>query len=487
MTDKEFLTAIRRQYDQTEASRIARALAFATEAHAGQVRKSGGPYIHHPIAVADRLRRMRLDADTIMAGLLHDVPEDTARTLDEIAAEFGPAVAFLVGGITKVGKVKYRGLDRYIENLQKMFIAMAEDVRVVIIKFADRLHNLETLDALPKDKRHRIAQETIELYAPLAHRLGMGEIKGELEDLAFPFLHPREHLWISTQVGSQYHELEQVVEELTWRIRERLSQEDLAPNDIHGRRKHLYSLYQKITRPENNRDLRRIYDLVALRIVMPNLGGCYAALGVVHRHWKPLPGRFKDYIAQPKPNGYRSLHTTVFGPNGVPVEIQIRDPQMHEQAEYGVTAHWHYTESGKPDTGSRVSPKLAWVQELTEWRRQVDTPEQYLEALRIDALQQRIFCFTPNGDVIDLPEGATVVDFAYHVHSDLGDRCVGARVNDKMCPVDATLKSGDVVEVVTEKRRKGPNPDWLDFVKTQAARSHIRRAARQQDATRSTP
>lgn len=478
MVPAEFRKYIASHLPPEDQGVILSALTIADQAHAGQRRKGGQPYITHPIAVAQKLITYGLDRETIAAGLLHDVPEDTAVRLDEIRRAFGPTVADLVAGITKVGQVKYRGLERYVENLQKMFVAMAQDVRVMIIKFADRLHNLETLDALPRDKQLRIARESIEVYAPLAHRLGMGEIKGQLEDLSFPFVLPKEHAWIMKVVGPQYQVLESIITDMTWDIRRQLTTADVTPVDIHGRRKHLYSLYRKVIEPEYQRDLSRVTDLVAMRVIMPNLTGCYAALGVIHRHWKPLPHRFKDYIAQPKPNGYRSLHTTVFGPTGLPVEIQIRDQAMHEHAEYGVAAHWRYSESGKPTSGSLVTPKLAWIQELSEWRRQVDSPEQFMETLKIDALQRRIFCFTPKGDVIDLPEGATVIDFAYHVHSDLGDRCTGARINHKMSAVNTVLRSGDVVDIVTDKRRKAPNPDWLEFVRTQAARSRIRRARR---------
>lgn len=472
------ILAMKPHYSEEDVDRFTIAIEFATEAHAGQVRKSGTPYIDHPRAVAEKLLQLRMDADTVIAGILHDVPEDTTRTLEDIEGLFGADVAFLVSGVTKVGKLKYRGLERYIENLQKMFVAMAEDVRVIIIKFCDRLHNLETLGALPREKQLRIARESIEVYAPLADRLGIGEIKGQLEDLAFPFLEPKGYAWILQTVGPEYHNLEEHMAEMVWKLRERLAQEDMPPLDLHGRRKHLYSLYKKVLRPEYQKDLRRVTDIVAVRVIMPNISGCYAALGIVHQLWKPMPGRFKDYIAQPKPNGYQSLHTTVFGPGGSLVEVQVRDQEMHDLAERGIAAHWFYNEQGKQKHTQNVSQKLSWVQELSEWKKHFDSPEQYLEDIKIDALQQHIFCFTPNGDVIDLPEGATVIDFAYHVHSDLGNGCVGGKINGNMSALDSILRSGDVVEILTDKRRKLPNRDWLQMAKTHAARSHIRRALR---------
>lgn len=478
MDSKEFLRYIRPHYSPDDVGRLEVAVEFATEAHAGQMRKSGAPYIDHPMAVAKKLVDLHMDADSVIAGLLHDVPEDTSRTIADVEGLFGPTVAFLVAGVTKVSKLKYRGLERYIDNLQKMFVAMAEDVRVIIIKFCDRLHNLETLDSLPRDKQLRIARESLEVYAPLAHRLGIGEIKGQLEDLAFPYVSPKGFAWTVKIVGEQYHDLERITANMIWALRERLALEDNQPIDIHGRRKHLYSLYLKLMRPEYDGDIRRINDLVALRVIMPNIAACYGALGVVHQLWRPIPHRFKDYIAQPKPNGYQSLHTGVFGPHGQPVEIQIRDEEMHDLAERGVAAHWFYNEQGKPFQAGAVSQKLAWVQELSEWKQHFESPEQYLEDIKIDALKQRIFCFTPNGDVLDLPEGASLIDFAYRVHSDVGNQCVGGKINGMMASLDRELRSGDVVEVLTDKRRKMPNPDWLEIAKTHAARSHIRRALR---------
>lgn len=479
MQAAEFLTLAQAHFHGEELQRITDAVDFATLAHEGQLRKGGDPYITHVLGAAAKLIDLAMDVDTVVAGVLHDVPEDTTYTLADIEKLFGPTVATLVAGVTKLGKLKYRGLERYVENLRRMFVAMAEDVRVMIIKFADRLHNLETLDALPADKQLRIARESMEIYAPLAHRLGIGEIKGQLEDLAFPYVFPKEYAWVKMIVGPRYEALDRVVDEMKLTIEQALVEGKVTVMSIHGRRKHLYSLYEKLIRPEYNRDIQRISDLVALRIVVQNVNDCYAVIGIVHQLWKPVPLRFKDYIAQPKPNGYQSIHTTVFGPHGQPVEIQVRDQRMHDEAEYGVTAHWHYSESGKPDSGSRLDNKVGWAKQLAEWKHELADDEQYLEALKIDALQKRIFCFTPTGDVIDLPEHATPIDFAYHVHTDLGTRCVGAKVNGKLIALDTEIRSGDVIEILTDKNRKVPNRDWLQIAKTQTARGHIRKALRE--------
>lgn len=473
-----FLSRLSTKLAEDDLQRVTDAVEFSVLAHAGQKRLSGEPYIAHVIATAQNLVNWDMDVDTIIAGLLHDVPEDTTYTLNDIEQLFGPRVSFLVGGVTKVSQLKYRGLERYVENLRKMFVAMAEDVRVMIIKFADRLHNLSTLEFLPPDKQLRIARESLEIFAPLAHRLGMGGVKGALEDLSFPYVLPEEYRWLKSIVGPRYELLTKEAAKMETIIRGQLSAANVAFVDIHGRRKHLYSLYEKIIRPEYHRDITLVSDLMALRIIVPTLADCYSALGIIHQLWPPVPGRFKDYVAQPKPNGYQSLHTTVFGLHGQAVEIQIRDRAMHQLAEHGVAAHWHYSESGKPLQGLAVSSKLAWIQQLAEWKQGDATHEQFLQRLKIDALQKRIFCFTPGGDVIDLPLAATPIDFAYHVHSDLGDHCTGAKVNDMMAALDTPLQSGDVVEIIMDKHRKRPNRDWLAFVRTETARDHIRRAWR---------
>jgi len=482
MTLDDLITTIEQTRPNTDLALVRLAYEFAAAAHTGQTRKSGEPYITHPLATAQRLAEWRLDEPTIIAGLLHDVPEDTTVTADDVRQEFGDEVAQLVTGVTKLSKVRYRGMQRYIENLRKMFVAMAEDVRVMLIKFADRLHNLETISALPPEKQRRIALETLEIYAPIANRLGMGDIKGRLEDLAFAILDPQAeaatHKLMAEHLPSVGRELEEAMQEL----RAELAKENISIVSIHGREKRLYSLYKKLQRPEYDGDIEKIHDLVALRLVVSSVADCYAALGLIHKHWRPVSGRFKDYIAQAKPNGYQSLHTTVFGPGGRPLEIQIRDVHMHEAAEYGIAAHWHYEESDKPNQGTRVPEhKLGWVRELARWHQEIEDDEQFLATLKIDAFQDRIFVFTPKGEVIDLPQHSTPVDFAYHVHTDLGDHTSGAKVNGQLVDLASELKSGDVVDIIIEKSRKAPSRDWLDSVKTHLARNHIRHALREHD------
>ncbi len=447
------------------------AFDFATKAHAGQKRLDGTDYITHSLETAYTLAHMNLDLDTIIAGLLHDVPEDTAVTLEEVEANFGPQVGKLVKGVTKLGKIKYRGLERYAENLRKMFVAMAEDVRVVIIKLTDRLHNLKTLSSLPPVKQQRIARETLEIYAPIANRLGIGELKGELEDLAFKYVYPEEYAWTVKQSKTRLEDQLSYINEAIEEIKKLLEKSNIKVISIHGRVKHLYSLYRKLQRKDM--DISKVYDLVAVRIIVNNEADCYHILGLIHSQWKPLPGRIKDYIAQPKPNGYRSLHTTVFGEAGRIIEFQIRDTLMHDHAEYGIAAHWHYKEGRQ--TELKLPPEqLKWITELLQWQKDITDNEQYLDSLKLDIFQNRIFVLTPEGDVIDLPEDATPVDFAYHIHTDIGNHCTGARVNEKMSSLDTMLKSGDLVEILVDKNRAGPAEDWLKFVKTNMARAHIK-------------
>lgn len=482
MTLDDLITTIEQTRPNTDLALVRLAYEFAERAHSGQTRKSGEPYITHPLATAQRLVEWRLDEPTIIAGLLHDVPEDTTVTADDVRREFGDEVATLVTGVTKLSKVRYRGMQRYIENLRKMFVAMAEDVRVMLIKFADRLHNLETISSLAPEKQRRIALETLEIYAPIANRLGMGDIKGRLEDLAFAILDPNAETATRQIMAEHLPSVGRELDEAMHDLRRELTQEHIPVVSIHGREKRLYSLFKKLARPEYDGDIEKIHDLMALRLVVQNVGDCYAALGLIHQRWHPLPGRFKDYIAQPKPNGYQSLHTTVFGPGGRPLEIQIRDVNMHEAAEFGIAAHWHYDESDKPNQGSRVpESKLGWVRELARWHQEIEDDEQFLATLKIDAFQDRIFVFTPQGEVIDLPQHSTPVDFAYHVHTDLGDHTSGAKVNGRLVDLATELKSGDVVDIVIEKSRKAPSRDWLKFVKTHMARTHIRRALREHD------
>ncbi|OGH71414.1 MAG: hypothetical protein A2921_02990 [Candidatus Magasanikbacteria bacterium RIFCSPLOWO2_01_FULL_43_20b] len=448
---------------------------FAEKAHDGQTRKSGEPYIIHPLSTAHILANMRIDPVIVIAALLHDVPEDTKITLEELEKNFGNEVASMVKGITKLGKLKYRGVERYIENLRKMFISMAEDVRVMIIKFADRIHNLTTLDALPGPKQYRIALESLEIYAPIAGRLGMDEIKGWLEDLSFRYVYPKEYARIKQIRDERMRGKDKSLQAAQDRAWDELETAGIKTVDLYGRNKRLYSLYQKLQRKGN--EIAKVYDVVALRIIVPTLADCYAALGILHKIWRPMPGRIKDYISQPKPNGYQSLHTTVFTDSGEMVEFQIRTLEMHEEAEFGVAAHWHYDEHGH----KRPAKEISWVKELAEIQKDVLSRLSDLDEIKIDFLKSRIFVFTPKGDVIDLPEGATPIDFAYHIHTVIGNKCNGAMVNEQMTSLDTTLKNGDVVEIIIDKNRKGPNRDWLKFTKTHTARLNIKNALRLQE------
>ena len=474
---------LRKSNHNVDLDMIRLAYDFAEQAHQGQARKSGEPYIEHPLQTAITLAKMGLDQDTIIAGLLHDVPEDTKFNLVDVEKNFGPEVANLVAGITKLGIIKYRGIEKYAENLRKMFISMAQDIRIILIKMADRLHNLKTLRYLPPEKQKRIAQESLEIYASIANRLGMGQIKGEIEDLAFPYVLPEEYRWMKEEILPKIELKMEHVEQVIKTIRKELAKNRIQIVSIHGRPKRLYSLYKKLIKPHYNRDVSKIYDLVATRIIVTSVADCYKVLGILHQLWKPLPGRIKDYIAQPKPNGYQSLHTTIFGPEGKIVELQIRTNKMHEQAEYGIAAHWHYKEWDKKNkkiAGKGYTPpeKLKWIQDLVNWQKEIQDSQQYLTSLTVDVFKNRIFVLTPKGDVIDLPEEATPVDFAYHVHTYIGDHCSGSRINGQIASLDTVLKNGDVVEIITDKNRKAPSRDWLKFAKTQAARGKIRNRAR---------
>ncbi|MCX6781534.1 MAG: RelA/SpoT family protein [Candidatus Magasanikbacteria bacterium] len=443
---------------------------FAADAHKGQLRFNGEPYIIHPLTAAFILALMRIDISIIIAALLHDVPEDTGITLDEIEKKFGQDVANMVKGITKLGKLKYRGVERYLENLRKMFVAMAEDIRVMIIKFADRIHNLLTLEAQPPNKQYRIALESLEIYAPIANRLGMGEFKGILEDLSFKYVFPKEYEKVKELSDATIAEEGPYLEKIMVETKNELKKAGLKVIDIHGRKKKLYSFFQKLK--QRNWEVDQIHDIVAVRVLVPEISDCYAALGIIHKLWRPLKGRIKDFISQPKPNGYKSLHTTVFCDDGRVVEFQIRTLGMHEEAEFGIAAHWHYDEKKGPPRAS--AKDVGWAKELARIQKEVLNNLSDLDSLKIDFFQNRIFVFTPNGDVIDLPENATPVDFAYHIHTDIGNKCNGSLVNDQMVSLDTALRSGDVVEVIVDKNRKGPSRDWLKFVKTHVAKQHIR-------------
>jgi len=456
---------------------VERAFATADAAHAGQKRKSGEPYITHPIAVAGILADMGFDAASVSAALLHDVIEDCGVSREQIEKDFGHDVAFLVDGVTKLSALSARDRQRaapesdlQTESLKKMFFAMAEDLRVIMIKLADRLHNMRTLGVKDAATRARVSRQTMDIYAPIAARLGMGRIKGELEDLAFPYAWPAEYSWLKKTVKGKYEDRLRYIERTAPTVKRHLTDAGIHVLDIHARAKRMWSLYQKLKRYDMDPD--KVMDLVALRIVVPDVKSCYEALGVIHGHYKPMPGRVKDFIALPKPNGYRSLHTTVFCEKGRIAEIQIRTPDMHDHAENGVAAHWAYAEQGKHGHTSAKTAELAWINQLKATLKDIKTSAGMAD-LKIDFFKNRIFALTPQGDVKDLPEGATPVDFAYAVHSELGHRTTGALVNGRIVPLTSALQSGDVVEIAKGKDAR-PRKDWLRFVKTNQAAKHIR-------------
>jgi len=456
---------------------------LAKKAHEGQLRKSGEEYIQHPLHAALTLAKIGMGSKTISAGLLHDVPEDTQVTLAEVEKQFGKEISSLIDGVTKLGKLRLRGTKEeiYLENLRKMFLAMAEDVRVVIIKLADRLHNMETLDAVDKEKQHRIALETMEIFAPLANRLGIGEIKANLEDLAFRYLDPENYEYVSKISREQYEQRRKYVEKVAVELKKELLREGIKVLSISGRTKHLYSLYQKLKR--HDMDINKVYDLAGIRVLVSEVANCYETLGIVHKKYRPLVGRIKDYISLPKPNHYQSIHTTIFGPEGKFLEIQIRTKKMNDEAEFGIASHWIYSENKKSFTDlifrkkTKIPEKeMAWIRQLREWQKEFgENNDEFMEGLRIDFFKNHIFAFTPLGDIIDLPEDATPIDFAYLVHSEIGNRAMGAKANSKMVPLDYKIKNGDVVEIITSREAKKPSRDWLRFVRTSVAKSHIRR------------
>jgi len=454
-----------------DVSRIIQAFQFAENAHRGHKRFSGEPYFVHPYHTAKTLAELQLDTNTIIAGLLHDVCEDGVATTKEIENIFGKDVSNLVHGATKLGKLRYQGTERYLENMRKMFLSMAEDIRVVLIKLADRLHNIETLRYIPEHKRKRIADETLTIYAPLADRLGMGKWKTKLETLAFPFSLPQEYAALQARIKDKLKKKEIYIAKVKYKISEELKKEGVTGNTISSRVKNVYSLHKKLGKHGDNLD--EVYDLVALRIIVSTIEECYAALGIIHKLWKPLPGRIKDYIALPKPNGYQSLHTTVFCMQGEITEFQIRTEEMHREAENGIAAHWIYTETGKQRGSEKMEKKLAWISQLREWQKEAKGTQEFFENLKIDLFKDRIFAFTPKGDVINLPESATPIDFAYHVHSEIGNRCNGAKINGKMVSLDSHLANGDMCEIIIQKNKK-PSRSWLDFVKTNYAKSRIK-------------
>ena len=471
---EELLSQIKKYQTPADCRLVHQAYQLAVQAHAGQTRLSGEAFINHPLAVAATLARWQLDSETIAAGLLHDVVEESQVSLEKITKDFGPEIAKLVDGVTKVGEYKLRGQQQaiFVENLRKLIVVMAKDLRVVLLKLADRYHNLQTLDVLPLAKQRRIARETIEIYAPLAERLGIGEMKGQLEDLAFPYFNPDHYQWLKTYSRSYFQKVDEYLLKIERRLIRALAKRGIAAQ-VSGRRKHLYSLYQKLQRPEIGRDLAKIYDLAALRVIVATVEECYAALGIIHQLFRPVPSvGVRDFIAQPKPNGYQSIHTNVFCLGRI-IEIQVRTRAMHDQAENGIAAHWHYSEN---KTAGSFAPtqKMAWVKKLVQWQAKITDSQELIVSLRFDALSHRNFIFSPQGDVFDLPAAATPVDFAYAVHTDLGDHCAGVKVDGKLVPLHYQLKSGQIVEILVNKHKKAPSRDWLNFAVTHKARQKIR-------------
>lgn len=449
---------------------ISKAYNFAEKAHEGQKRMSGEPYFIHVVETAKILAKSGMDAKTIAAGLMHDVLEDTEITDEEMEKDFGEEIVFLVKGVTKLGTLKYTGHERHVESLRKFFIAMANDLRVVIIKFADRLHNLRTLEHVREDKRHRIALESIQIYAPLANRLGMGKLKGEIEEAAFPYAYPKECLEIDQKLSARKEQYQKDIKNIHDELEKSLKEEKIHFEEISYRIKTRYSLWRKLARYEN--DIEKIHDVIALRVVVDNVEECYRVLGLIHSLWKPLQGRIKDYISLPKPNGYKSLHTTIFtGLNGI-AEIQIRTKEMHAEAAYGIAAHFAYKENGHEKSKENKS-KFEWIEELKELNYSPDKPQSFFENLKTDFFNDRIFILTPKGDVVDLPEDSSPIDFAYAIHSDIGNHISAAKVNGKMAQIFSNLKNGDIVEI-TYKKDANPSSKWLDHTKTTIAKKHIR-------------
>jgi GTP diphosphokinase / guanosine-3',5'-bis(diphosphate) 3'-diphosphatase len=479
VTTEQFIEDLRTINEKYDDPIIVKAFEIANKLHDGQMRKSGEPYIIHPVAVAKILASFGMDKETVVAGVLHDVVEDTDYTREQLVEDFDEEIALLVDGVTKLGNIKYDSKEEMqAENFRKMFLAMSKDIRVLIIKLADRLHNMRTMEFMPPHKRKEKSAETLEIYAPLAGRLGIYSIKFELEDLAFKYLHPEEYQELSILVNKRKEVRERVVDRLIDEISDQLDKSNFH-YDVMGRSKHLYSIYKKMT--IQHKQLDEIFDLVAVRVIVNTVKDCYAVLGLVHTRWKPIPGRFKDYIAMPKPNMYQSLHTTVLDDNGDPFEIQIRTYEMHRIAEYGIAAHWKYKE-GKQG-GDTSEQKLAWLRQALEWQKEADDSMEFLETLKMDLFDNQVFVFTPKGDVIELPAESTPLDFAFKIHTDVGIRCVGAKVNGKMVTIDHTLHNGDIIDIITSANSAGPSMDWLKIAKSSQAKNKIRNWLRKANKT----
>lgn len=474
---EEFFEIIKKYLNDNQVAFVHKAYDVAAKAHANQRRKSGEPYIIHPLGVATILAELQMDETTLAAAFLHDVVEDTETTLDQLKEMFGVKVADLVDGVTKLGKIEYISKeDQQIENYRKMFLAMAKDIRVIMIKLADRLHNMRTMKYMPVHKQQSISRETMEVYAPLAHRLGIYTIKWELEDLAFRYMEPEIYYDLVEQVKVKRREREAMIQEAMAEIKEHLDEQHIKC-EIQGRPKNFYSIYKKMQR--DHKELSEIYDLLAIRVLVDTVADCYGTLGVVHSLWRPIPGRVKDYIAVPKSNMYQSLHTTVLYHNGQPLEIQIRTFEMHRISEFGIAAHWRYKESGgksnMPSGGDKdFEAKLSWLRQLLEWHKDMSDSRDFVNTVKMDVFADEVFVFTPRGDVIDLPVGSVPIDFAYRIHTDVGNRCVGAKVNGRIVPLDYKLSNGDIVEVITSKQATGPSRDWMNIVGSSDTRNKIR-------------
>ena len=470
------IARVRKYHPSADITMIEKAYQIGKEAHKDQFRKSGEPYIIHPLWVAIILADLEMDKETIVAGMLHDVVEDTTMTLDEISTEFGEEVALLVDGVTKLGQLNYSKdkLEAQAENLRKMFLAMAKDIRVIIVKLADRLHNMRTMEFMTPAKQKEKSRETMDIYAPIAQRLGISKIKTELDDLSLKYYQPEVYNQLVHDLNARKTEREEFVQQIVAEVSKHMKNADIEAK-VYGRVKHFFSIYKKMV--NQNKTLDQVYDLFAVRIIVDSVKDCYAALGVIHEMYTPIPGRFKDYIAMPKANMYQSLHTTLIGPSGQPFEIQIRTEEMHKTAEYGIAAHWKYKETGGSNTKglNTQEEKLNWLRQILEWQRDMSDNREFLSLLKgdLDLFQEDVYCFTPNGDVKNLPNGSTPVDFAYAIHTAVGNKMVGARVNGKLVNIDYKIQNGDRIEILTSQNSKGPSRDWLSIVKSTQAKNKI--------------